>query len=45
MHMVRVYLMPLKIGHAPEISGIGKWETGLIQRAIGLTGDTPIKTH
>jgi hypothetical protein len=31
--------MLLKIGHVLEIYGTGKWEAGLLERAIGLTGD------
>jgi len=39
IHMVKVYPMLLKIGHVLEIYGTGEWETGLLARAIGLTGD------
>jgi hypothetical protein len=38
IHMVKVFPMLLKIGHALEMYGIGKWEADQLQVGIGWTG-------
>jgi hypothetical protein len=42
IHTVKVFPMLLKIGHVMETYGTGKLEAGLLEQAIGLTGDAPI---
>ena len=37
--------MLLKIGHTLETYGTGKLEAGLLEQAIGLTGDAPIMSE